>query len=327
MDLILATADGREIGFIPYDADIDCGGDDSTFEIGIPRAAWDDTYEAGMLVYVPGTEYGGIIGEMESETNPAYVYVRGMTWRGLLEHKIISPKSGEDYYTISGEANACIAELLSAFYGDSLVQASSDSSDVTISNYSFERYTNLLDGMNAMLSPHNQKILLRYVQTETGGYLEVSTDSIVNYAAQIEFSEDDNVVINSDQKLNGVNHLICLGQGELSARTVVHIYTDAEGNISTAQVLFGRDEIVAVYDNNGAENAEELRKGGLEYLEDIKSRITLDVQVINLDEELQIGDIVSGRDFTTGLYAERHIAEKILTIIGEIPDVQYILGD
>jgi hypothetical protein len=34
---------------------------------------------------------------------------------------------------------------------------------------------------------------------------------------------------------SGVNHLICLGSGELQNRIVVHLYVDADGNISQTQ--------------------------------------------------------------------------------------------
>lgn len=324
MDLILATSDGRELGLIPYDADISVGGE-NTFEIGVPRAAWDDSYQQGMLVYVPDTEYGGIIGEVESLNEPEVVYVRGLTWRGLLEKKIIQPAAGQDYYTISGEANACIGTVLSAFYADGLMQAGAEDTGVNISSYSFNRYTTVIEGLNAMLAPYSYKARIAYRQTDSGGYVEVFAEPIENYAAQVELSEDDEMIISTDQILNGVNHLICLGAGELRDRTVVHLYTDMYGNISPTQVLFGRDEIAEVYDYSSASNAAELRAGGLDRLEEVKSRTKFDAQIVELSTELRIGDIISGRDFVTGLYVELPIVEKILKIIGEIPEVQYVL--
>lgn len=326
MDLILATSDGREIGLIPYDIDMEVGSENN-FEIGIPTAAWDGSYKRNMLVYVPGTEYGGIIGRMQTMTNPEYVYIRGRTWRGLLEKKIISPASGQDYYAISGELNTCIRTLLGRFYQDGLMQGSTESTGVTISNYQFNRYTTLIDGMAAMLRTVNYRPEIKYIQVDSGGYVEISAVPIENYAAQIELSEDDEMSINADQIRNGVNHLICLGAGELAQRTVVHIYTDANGNVTASQVLKGRNEIAEVYDYPGAETAAELRAYGLERLEEIKNKTTFDANVIDIAQTLDIGDIISGRDFTTGIYVEKPIERKILKITGEVVSEEYKLEE
>ena len=325
MDLILATKDGREIGFIPYDVDIEVG-QENNFEIGIPNAAWDGSYKKDMLIYIPGTEYGGIIGRMQTMTNPEYVYIRGRTWRGLLDKKIISPAAGQDYYTISGEANTCIRTLLSTFYKDGLMQGSTEDTGANIS-YQFNRYATLMDGMKAMLRTINRRPSIKYIETESGGHVEISAIPIENYAAQIELSEDDELSINADQIANGVNHLICLGSGELSERLVIHIYTDAQGNVVGSQVLTGRHEIAEVYDYPGAENETELRRYGLERLEEVKSRTTFDADVLEIESTLGVGDIISGRDFTTGIYVEKPIVRKILKITNEILTEEYKLED
>ena len=326
MDLILATSDGRDIEIVTYDTDIEVGMENS-FEIGIPTPAWDGSYKKNMLVYIPGTEYGGIIGEIQTMTNPEYVYVKGRTWRGLLEKKIISPAAGQDYYTISGEANTCIRTLLSAFYKDGLMVGSSEDSGATISNFQFARYTTLLSGIKAMLATVGYRLDIDYIQSGTSGYVELKAVPIINYAAQIELSEDDELAINADEIVNGVNHLICLGEGELSARTIVHIYTDEKGNVVNTQKLKGRYEIAEVYDYPGAESATELRAYGISRLEEIKNRTIFDVEIINIAATLSIGDIVSGREFTTGINVEKPIGSKIFKITGEIESEEYRLEE
>lgn len=324
MELILATRDGREKELIPYDIDMEAGGD-NTFEMEIPRAAWTGEYEHEMLVYVPDTEFGGIIGEIQTMNEPEMVYCRGYLWRGLLQHKIIVPPSGQDYYTISGDANACIRQLITNIYADPLIQGAESAAGVMISSYQFNRYTDLLTGMIAMLSSVGYRLNIEYIQQNTGGYVEIGAVPIENYTAQIQFSEDDEIKINADDIRNGVNHLICLGQGELSQRTIVHLYTDADGNISQTQTFTGRDEITETYDFSSAEDEASLIKGGIERLMEIRSSKRFDASAGRIEADLHIGDIVSGQDYTTGISVSLPIERKILRIIGEIETVEYRL--
>ena len=143
MNVILATRDGREICVVPYDVDMEAGGE-NTFSIQIPRAAWSGYYTYETLVYVPDTEFGGIIGEIQTMQEPEMVYCKGYLWRGLLSKKIIQPPAGQDYYTISGDANACIRQLISNVYNDPLMRGASEAAGVNISSYQFNRYTDLL---------------------------------------------------------------------------------------------------------------------------------------------------------------------------------------
>ena len=44
----------------------------------------------GNLVYIPDTEYGGIIGKVLTSTTLDYVELKGYTWRGRLAYKAIA---------------------------------------------------------------------------------------------------------------------------------------------------------------------------------------------------------------------------------------------
>lgn len=325
MDMILATAEGIEELVIPYDLDIEVGGED-TFEIEIPKAEWHGVYDPGKLVYLPGTEFGGIIGGIRSEENPSSVYVRGRTWRGCLHKKIISPHEGDDYYTISGDLNDCITQLLTEFYADDLIVGSSEPAGTEVTGYQFARYIDLMDGIKAMCASVGFRP--RLVWDIPSEAVVMTAEPIRNYSEQIEFSEDSYMGITAEVIANGVNHLICLGQGELKDRTVVHIYTDAAGNVSRRQVLFGKDEVVEVFDDTSATTPEELRANGINRLNEVKSTKTIEANALTIDEEIEIGDIVSGIDYITGIQVSKPIEKKILKIIGEIPGIEYALeGD
>lgn len=324
MELILATRDGREICVVPYDVDMEAGGENN-FVIEIPRSAWSGYYTFDSLVYIAGTEFGGIIGEVETMNDPEMVYCKGYLWRGLLSKKIIQPAPGMDYYTVSGDANACIRQVINDFYNDPLMRGSSETAGVNISSYSFDRYTDILSGLTKMLVTKGYRLDIRYIYEGTGGYVEISAVPVVNYESTIEFSEDDEITIVADEIRNGVNHLICLGQGELAQRTVVHLYADASGTISTTQTFFGRDEITEVFDDTSAETTADLIQYGKNRFDEIISKTFFDASAGHIDATLQIGDIVSGRDYTTGINVVRPIERKILTITNEIENIEYRL--
>ena len=147
----------------------------------------------------------------------------------------------------------------------------------------------------------------------------------MNYEATIELSEDDEIRLAADDIRNGVNHLICLGQGELSQRTVVNLYANAAGVISTTQTFFGRDEIVEVYDDTSAESAAELTERGKERFQELINKTYFEASAGRIETVLQIGDIISGRDYTTGINIVKPIERKILTIVNEIESIEYRL--
>ena len=147
---------------------------------------------------------------------------------------------------------------------------------------------------------------------------------IVDHSDSLEFSEDSRVRFTTKDHTRGINHLICLGQGELTDRLVVHLYTDVDGNIGRTQDFFGVDERVAVYDYGNAETEAELIKGGTERLESLKDYKEMTVEVA--DVAADIGDIVGGREYTTGFLIRREITQKIIKIERGRIKTQYKVG-
>lgn len=101
--VILATRN-KEIGTNPL-LDANCTFDansDREFSVKIARCNWTKDMTFGNLVYVPDTEYGGIIEDVLTDTSLDYVELKGYTWRGRMEMKVIEPPSGSDYRVVSG---------------------------------------------------------------------------------------------------------------------------------------------------------------------------------------------------------------------------------
>lgn len=110
----------------------------------------------------------------------------------------------------------------------------------------------------------------------------------------------------------GVNHLICLGTGELAERQVIHLYADTSYTISKTQTIFGVDEVAAVYDYSSAESLEELEKGGIQRLRELSNYKSLKIGLNEIDA--QIGDIVGGEEQITGISMKTQITNIIVKI-------------
>lgn len=327
--LILAGSSLRDIAPI-RDAyiDIAIGKEENNFEVKISRQKWDKRMTFENVLYIKNTEYGGIIGEVDTDTSTDIVSLLGYTWRGILEKKVIQPPSGQDYMKVSGELNEVISSLISGQFGDYFV-VSQESTGITVSNYQFERYCTLLYGLEKMLRSVNYKLQIKYKQQEQGqpGYIEIAAVPIVDYSQQIELSQDSRLNFTFKNVKNGVNHLICLGKGELQDRQVVHLYVQKNGTIGLTQYYTGLQEIAETYEDTSSE-ADELQEKGTEKLQELMNSTTFSMDVESLNINVEIGDIVGGRDYLTGMYAAKPIVKKIYRVDNGTETLEYELeGD
>ncbi|MFR5827828.1 MAG: Gp37-like protein [Adlercreutzia equolifaciens] len=114
------------------------------------------------------------------------------------------------------------------------------------------------------------------------------------------YVDDDLLDLDILRQWRCTNHLVCLGVGELAARTVVHLYADAAGNVGKTQTLFGADEITEKYDYSNAE-AAELEEKGAEKLREMQTEGRVGVTVKDDAVTLHLGDVVHGRDNALGV--------------------------
>ena len=90
-----------------------------------------------------------------------------------------------------------------------------------------------------------------------------------------------------DNNQRDINHMICLGKGELKDRLVIDLYVDQNGKIGQTQFFQGVDEIADIYDSSSSEY-EDLLKGGTERLEKAKNSIEYDLTLETLEDEIDI---------------------------------------
>ena len=301
--VIVAKESGEEIRALKYsEYDFEVGDETNDFEIKILLSEWEGLPETA-LIYIPGTEYGGIYKRTEIDTKQGYVSIGGLTWRGLLKSKIIEPPPGEDYAVDDGDINTIITNRVVSAFNNFIDGAAP--CGVTV-DYRYNRYVTLYDGLQAMLKTVGHR--LRVVYNNVLKRVIVDAVPIVDYSDKIEFSEDISAYyyINIDQ--TGVNHLVCLGSGQLKDRIVVNLYADKNGRISQTQTFFGKDEIAQVYDYAGADR-NQLIQSGTQQLKSMQNlnQFSIDVEA----HDIEIGDIVGGKDYITGITLKAPVTGKI----------------
>ena len=320
----LANKELRELGFIKdANVTVDLNGN-RNFSVQIARSNWYEELTFSSLIYIMGTEYGGIIGEVLTDTTLDYVELKGLTWRGRLAKKIIQPPIGSDYKVVSGELHTVMKSLIEPEF-DGLFVVSQENTGVTVSNYKFDRYCTLLDGLTKMLKSKGYRLKLTFQREENEpGYLYIEAVPIVDYSSQIELSRDCQLNYTMDDKRDGVNHLIVTGKGELQDRNVLHLYVQKDGSLGKTQYYTGLQEIAEVYENTSTET-DELEEASIEKLQELMNKKTFKMDVAALGIDVDIGDIVGGRDYLTGMYMAKPVENIIYELTGDVESKNYKL--
>lgn len=283
-------------------------GEDDDFELRMPidaAMAVDSTLAPayGDRVLVPGTEFGGIVDTIAVDTEADEIAFTGRTWRGILSNKVVKPDAGQDYLTVSGTLEECMRRVITRAGLDGAFEVSS-ASGVTVKSYTFARYVTVTEGLSALLDAHGMCLRIEKAK----GKCRLSAVPKATYSKGI----DDNFVDYAMSKnIRPVNHLVCLGEGELKDRVVVHLYADASGNVSGSQTFTGVDEVEAVYDSNG-QTADDLREDGTKKLKEYQEEAVAVELAPPEGVEPVIGDVVEASSVTVGFTASGKVCRMVL---------------
>ena len=321
MDIMIADRTGYALGYLTQLTAFDL---DTTqtydWEMQIPLSEYSRrAYDFGFRVYCPGTEYGGLISDVKIVSAEANVIVMGDTWRGMLRKKVICPPDGEAYRVVSGEANSIIRSLLGDQLGTLFTVPATDSG-YTVTSYQFARYVTLEEGICAMLRTVHAKLDIVY-DSQTGQVILSAQPSVLH----TDYS-DDLLHLTGRKYRRGINHLICLGQGELENRVRIDLYVGADGSISRTQYYTGLEERVEVFDYSSAESAADLESYGIRRL---RERMDYDTATLDVEDitDMGVGDRVSATETMTGLTVLEYVTGLILSVSHGIPTITYKIGD
>ena len=307
MDIILANKALAEQGVIYTDYSLDFDTTDTMdYKLTATRAIYDKLSTATYL-YMPGTEYGGIIDSITHNTSDDSIIASGRSFRGLLNSKIIAPDSGQDYKVVSGNLAEILDSILVENNLDYLYMIDPALTWITLNNYQIARYCSVLYLLNALESKTELSLYLAW----SAKYHKV----IITYRQQIDWTSKSLYVqadITTTKTSHKVNHLICLGSGELKDRMRVDLYADTQGRISTIQSIVGADEYTQVYDYPNAKDMDDLIASGTEKLKELIADTPLEVEV--KDGAYAVGDIVGGYDDLMQIKTKATISNVVVNV-------------
>lgn len=327
LKFIVANEKGEELGYVKEANYIDLElGENNDFELEFSTDAWkEEAYNWGYRIFIPNTEYGGLLEERKTSTGQGTVTWLGYTWRGLLSQKIIQQPDNQTHLVVSGDANKIIKDIIGRRF-DSLFVVETEVSGIEFKNYQFDRYCTVLDGLEKMLASKQARLKISYKQG-TPGLLDsavlLSAVPITDWSEYLEYSQDGRLTFTTEDYRRGINHLICVGEGEGIERQILHLYVQKDGSIGETQYYTGLEEREALYSYTSMEDLEQLKKDGIKHLESLRNYSGMEAHINNVD--VDIGDIVGGRDRVTGMSIQQPVFGKILTVKNNEIDVEYKL--
>ena len=303
--MILASSGGAEERVVTDPYDIEVGGG-NTFEISVPITTWTGDMNFGKRVYIPGTEYGGVIQAIESDTSKETIFVRGYTWRGYLSKKLVNG-------TYSGDLHDILRNMLGSYSGVFHVRSTASGLSASIN---LDEYMSIEDAIMTPILAAGYRLSIRYIQTAEAGYVELAVVPSAQYGDEV--SQDSFIDFSIEDNRMTVNHLIVT-----NGTSQVDLYVDTAGVISTMQTQIGIDEITELYE---AQN--DLEENGRKHLKELIAYKTMKATFGNANDiELNIGDLVSGVDYVTGLKTTKPITSKIVKYEDNELSIEYSIEE
>lgn len=329
MDFYITDKDRYDMMYLSDKCSFDFEiGSENDFEIGIPVSLYDsEIYEKGHYIYCDGTEYGGRIEGIKSDTSDGIVKVYGETFRGMLKDKVVEPPTGEAYLYVSGDLTNCLKTLLGGQYTD-VFKVSDDLTGVSVSNYKINRYDYILNTMESLLEPKGYRLDISVINEEEAFFVELSAK--LNEVDD-EISQDYDLNFSIDKKILKYNYMIALGGGQLEKRTVLYLHQKGDGTVEQVSEIPNGDDIrVYKYDYSSSDstgNDTELIDSATKKFNEINES---DSQTMTISDgsqiELELGSVVSGRDYVTGITIQEPVNRKILKVKNGIPITSYGIG-
>lgn len=315
MELIHADAGRSEIGIVrdmeSFDAEIsilrDAGEAGNSWQLKLGADMWlSRPIYKGHYLYINNTEWGGPVEKISHNTREGVITLSGCTWRGMLARKVICPPDGKAYLTFNQTpADRLIRAVVEPQLGG-LFSVPKQNGPIVSASFRFET---MLRGLIRVIPG------LDIVYNAASRMAEIHIRELIDYADTIDLSQDYGMdLVTTSGSLTGYNHLIALGRGELTERTVIHLYRLDDGTITQDRPDWAGTVVdrVAVYDYANAETPEELLKDATNKLQEYTPMDSLELDASELDIPAKLGDTVGTRDRLTGMAGKAPITSMIL---------------
>lgn len=268
----------------------------------------------GCLVYCEGTEYGGIVRERETRTDDGTSRFIGSTWHGVLDEHVIEPPSGQTHLKLDCDAHEALGIIVASVGLADIFAVSARPSGIHVK--ADIRYRRAYAAIVAMLAREGAKLTVRWqrdralLSAEPAALWSSMNSSNANFAIRKNYRP--------------VNHLICLGKGEMLERAIVHVYADDRGNVSRVKRLSGLDEVSDTYVVT-TDSADELYAKGADRLAKLQETDEVDMQS-ELIDDYAIGDFVTAANLEAGQSADAIVTSKTVTIADGIASFSCDVG-
>lgn len=314
MDLIyrrtnqLGNIDGGYLVNFEADFDIttDLENESNDFEIKmeLPKSEEEQLWienKVSCIVFAEGTEYGGEISGSKIDIEENTITYTGRTWRGMLGQYIIEPPAGQDYKIVSGN----VATIIEGLPMNPVMTIKPTT--YTSGTYQFHRYVDTEGGIDGLLRNVDWDLRYSIAYSEEDEAAALTVEKARDLRDLIEVSQDYDNKIKLRMTIDGntPRHLICLGQGELHEREVIHLYADNDWDIT--QTAIPGAYPVQTYDFSSSTNL--LQDGMKYYTELIGNHKQIDVTIHDLD--IKLSDIIAAKDFYTGEYVSAEISRIV----------------
>ncbi len=295
--LIYTDAALNDVGYVTgFTLDLENGRDN---DFTLKTALSDFTkYKAGGYIYSEKSpDFGGEISAYAPDTANKAVTFSGRTWRGMFTRKFLC----ESLSFASGTpVGSIIAAMINGMDFTDTFEAVNN--EHTISQpCTLNAFGDALAELEALLALSGCRPSFNY--DPLNKKIKIGADAIADYSSD----EYDSSKINLELYVNTkpVNHVVAvLGDGSLR-----HRYLLADGSQSESKQEYkGAAEVMSVIKVSNVADASSAMQAAID--ESLAASQTCAVTVNSIDAD--IGDIVGGRENTTGLFVKSKITSKIL---------------
>ena len=236
MDLIYSNfKDNKieDIGIIhSYELDVAYGSEENDYELTIPQGKY-EIYPNSIL-YLDGTEYGGIVDSISINSQEQSVTYSGRTFQGILNSFILYPSKNENVLSYAGDIELIINQLLERLNITELfdIDIQANEEDRECQNVSDQDSEG-----NLYMGLYDYIVKLTYQNGMKPKILVQDGKITISIYSNVDYSDDDYFVLASapyvaTKSYNKTNHYHCRALDEETSKTYdIDVYLDEDGNV------------------------------------------------------------------------------------------------